>query len=68
MSKFIKRHEDIAAQRRRGAGFTDAELAAAQWAQKLPEVQQQISRTRRIRKEGKKMREELYYIRIVIVT
>ena len=48
MSKFIKRHEDITSQRRRGAGFTEAELAAAQWAQKLPEVQLQISRTRRV--------------------
>lgn len=53
MSKFIKRHEEIAqarCQARRAAragssvGFTEAELEAAQWARKLPEVQIQISR------------------------
>ncbi|CAK9105681.1 unnamed protein product [Durusdinium trenchii] len=53
MSKFIKRHEEIvsarcqarqAARAGSGVGFTEAELEAAQWARKLPEVQMQISR------------------------
>jgi len=53
MSRFIKSHEEIAAARNEarraaktgaGAGFTEAELEAASWARRLPEVQLQIGR------------------------